>query len=161
MISSACFIFGGFSMIGDIAHHTKTTEDEAGEEIIRAYLNQQLYPHIPDTVIAQSEAIIMQLDKQEPTTALFRAVEDLGYYGSGIRAGQVAQNNHSRYVHREHLSDLRLRQVGRMALRVPNVWQTSLQERAAMFPHIEATLAATHTTMRYINQTLLQHMQID
>jgi hypothetical protein len=149
------------SVVGDVPHHDKTNKDEAAEESIRHYFYEQLYPNMPTSVIVRSENIIMQHDTSDPLTALFRAVEDVGYFKTGIRAANVARINNSRYVFREHISDTRLRQVGRMGLRVSNGWHASLKDREHTYPYIAAELEKSQSTMRYLNTSLLGHMLIE
>jgi hypothetical protein len=131
--------------VGDITHDEKQTADEEDEATIRDHLYDQLFSFIEDKQLEKVEKIITLSDPTDYSTQLFRAVEDLGYYRTGIRAGERALELF--FQKPEEITDLperertRLQQLGRMAANVPEDCRSTLEARADIFPYIETELA--------------------
>lgn len=100
---------------GDISYYDKLPEHSLAETAIRNFQRQLLFPEIVDSTWNDSEAIVIGTDGTFSTHA-FDAVEHLGYYITGLRAGYLALVEHGNRLRdnpmRDDLSFRQLRWLG-------------------------------------------------
>jgi hypothetical protein len=124
--------------VGDVAWDLKTDEDGKSEWAIRQFLYSKLYTEIPIDFLEAADDIIDNKDGSLPREAFYTA-ERLGYYLTGLKAGEVALRL---YEHRTASDELRVTQLGRLALQTTNDHRRYLEKRGERFPHIAEVLGA-------------------
>lgn len=125
--------------VGDVVWSLKTELDGASETLIRQYIYGKLYGDIPAWVLGAADDIIDNKAGSLPREA-FNTAERLGYYKTGLRAGEVALRLYERRTEKD---ELRFTQLGRLAIEVTNNHRQFLQERSERFPHLDEVLKTT------------------
>lgn len=128
--------------VGDVSYEVKTQTDGDSETLIRQFLYGQLYSDIPRNLLDAADDVI---DHKEGSLSreAFNTMERLGYYITAIRAGETALKLLER---RPSNLDLRITQLGRLALRVTENHRSFLQERTERFPYLEIVLKSSVLT---------------
>ncbi|MEX0881591.1 MAG: HD domain-containing protein [Candidatus Saccharimonadales bacterium] len=121
---------------GDVSWEIKTESDGSSETVIRQYLYRNLYGDVPAFVLSAADDIIDHREGSLPRET-FNTAERLGYYKTGLKAGEVALRLSET---RTDEDDLRFTQLGRLALRVTNNHRQFLHERSERFPYLEEVL---------------------
>lgn len=124
----------GFT-VGDVAKMEKNGDHEDQEALIRDYLYRQLYSDVPELLLEKAEAITMNRDNDFATYA-FNSCENLGYYQTALRAGELA-------IFSTLPPDNRTTQLGSLAVDVSGRWRPVLERAANDFPYIERVMEET------------------
>lgn len=137
-------------LVGDISYRLKTETDGSNERFIRKFIYDQLFPDIPESVLSETDDIIDYKTGSLPRET-FNTSERLGYYKTGIKAGEVALKLVE--VQLDGL-DNRTLQLGRLAVTVSANHQPFLEERSDRFPYLKQVLQATSPTYERIHSQL-------
>jgi hypothetical protein len=127
--------------VGDIAWNTKSDDDEAAEAAIRQVFYQELYPELPEGMVARIESIILHQEGDEAADA-FAVTERIGYYMTAMRAGHLALlETFHRSAGSPERDDHSYEMLKDLAVTVSNNHREVLRERAADYPFAGLVLA--------------------
>lgn len=149
-------------VIDDMPTHLKTKEDKEVEAKIRDHIFGEVFGFLPDTLLERTEEIIAKKDESDPAAKFFQAAEHLGFYRTGLKAADRLAISGGRAVLEASLEceeptelDMRIIQLGLMAVRVPNAVKSDLEWAREGIPLIDRELKSTIGTMGGINKFLL------
>lgn len=126
--------------VGDVPKEIHTAEHERDEASIRSYLYSRLFGSLPPRLITATEAVIAGEDASSLPTRAFQSVEQLGYFLTAIRAGNVALGIMD--LDPKAMETRRFEQLTRLARRVTTNWFEKLVVAGETLPAIGQTVRA-------------------
>ncbi|MGI9027471.1 MAG: hypothetical protein ACR2FM_01345 [Candidatus Saccharimonadales bacterium] len=141
------------SIVGDIDYPSKIRatqaereERENAEKTIRQFFYAKHLGYMSDDQLEKLEQIVGDNYHDTYEKQFFDTAEHLGYFGTAMRAAEIALAN----THKLDISR-RIHQLGRMAVIVGNRWFEDLGTTDSSYPHVTSQLQKHESTVIAIN----------
>ena len=146
---------------GDKLYGTISSRDKDEERQVRAYILGQLggpFDRLTENELALLDGIIDNTEPEHPAHRTFNRAEHLGYYETGIMAGQVLLDTCRDLT--KISRNRRARELARLAVDVSRMWRAELSADPGEFAYVDQRVAQTTDIFGLIEEDIAPQLEV-